>query len=1005
MKKKFICIIFCISGLLFLPSLAEAQTSCGSIIDAFTISCTSTPSTCQANGTITVNLGGDLSNISKAEYSLTSTTGSFSLAYQSPNVLTGVPSGSYTVMVRAFCKEDESYFVVKSALNVVVGGNYVVPQASLNLGGSRKSYQGCGTGSIVLNVTGGNQGAFTFTVTSAPSGVTVPQTVTATRGTGVNSTVYTLAGENWPAGNYTIQAYDGCFSAQATFTLGTATGFPVFVSETSSGFRADVDNSKGSCGYVGWFAGSNQVNDVSNYPDYTAHFKAGMYEIGIAPAGTSVNAVTNWTTWTTNSAVIFFNISPHKISEFYGANSIAVYIRVKGCPTVYRSFTANIRQPVSSDIYVNLYALSCNNITLSISFTNLDNVMVCYPLILTVKTTGGTVVYNNPSWYYNSRSPITLEYGVAYTVTFTDQNGTTFSTNIAARSKSPLNLYYLQKDSLFCSGYKSNFYLYSSSPDSCFSWPVKVTITDPGGSVVQQVNFTQSSIQTRTPLLEYNKIYTIRTDYPDGTFNTFTSNVPLPAAKTYLLTIGSSSQCYPNTGSLYIYTNPSSPTTAIPYSAGTTFTITGPPGYTPQTATATEADVNAVRSRGNISFSMPSTILPPGTYSLRVDNDCGNSYTATFTNPGLYDYTGFNYTSSTQSCVGMTIYPTGQITYQRQPSTTNFWLTSGPAGYDQAKISPGGSFFLSTPGKYVLAIGPPPPFGCPFATDTIYYTLPQLSLDANITSSYVCVGAGVGNISITGINGTAPYTYQLYDSANVVKQPVADITKSGIAHFSYGEGGKTYTVRVSDACGNNFAQRIKVINLNTEHIVYTTNNRICVGDSIKLNCATLGTTAYSWTGPNGYTSNIQNPVILNAQANRTGWYKVTVQPEYCGSAVKDSIYITVSNLTLISGAGETKTTCIHAAVPVLSDTTVTGGTGNYTYQWQSSPDGTSGWTNIAGATNNDYQPAISTESAGIYYYRRITTDKCSFLNGNVLTLIVRHCYVPVNPNLMNKVRK
>jgi hypothetical protein len=153
---------------------------------------------------------------------------------------------------------------------------------------------------------------------------------------------------------------------------------------------------------------------------------------------------------------------------------------------------------------------------------------------------------------------------------------------------------------------------------------------------------------------------------------------------------------------------------------------------------------------------------------------------------------------------------------------------------------------------------------------------------------------------------------------------------------------------------------------------------------------------------------MQNPVIPNAQANMTGWYKVSVQPEYCGDPVTDSIYITTAALTYKPGtpaSGETESICVRTAIIALSDTTVTGGTGTYTYQWQSSTNGTTGWTNITGATGETYLPPVSTLTPATYYYRRITTDRCSVINGYVRTLIIKSCYAPVNPNLMNKAKK
>ena len=47
----------------------------------------------------------------------------------------------------------------------------------------------------------------------------------------------------------------------------------------------------------------------------------------------------------------------------------------------------------------------------------------------------------------------------------------------------------------------------------------------------------------------------------------------------------------------------------------------------------------------------------------------------------------------------------------------------------------------------------------------------------------------------------------------------------------------------------------------------------CEGSTIQLN-ATAGATSYSWTGPNGFTSNVQNPTIPNATVANAGVYSV-----------------------------------------------------------------------------------------------------------------------------------
>ncbi len=63
----------------------------------FTVTTASTPSTCQANGTVTVTLSGDLTNLFNIQYGLTSPTTGFTINPQEHNVLTNIPAGNYTV--------------------------------------------------------------------------------------------------------------------------------------------------------------------------------------------------------------------------------------------------------------------------------------------------------------------------------------------------------------------------------------------------------------------------------------------------------------------------------------------------------------------------------------------------------------------------------------------------------------------------------------------------------------------------------------------------------------------------------------------------------------------------------------------------------------------------------------------------------------------------------------------------------------------------------------------
>lgn len=64
----------------------------------------------------------------------------------------------------------------------------------------------------------------------------------------------------------------------------------------------------------------------------------------------------------------------------------------------------------------------------------------------------------------------------------------------------------------------------------------------------------------------------------------------------------------------------------------------------------------------------------------------------------------------------------------------------------------------------------------------------------------------------------------------------------------------------------------------------SSNSPVCINSTIQLNAT--GGTNYSWTGPNGFTSNVQNPVIPNATTANSGVYICQIS----GSGVCDGTF-------------------------------------------------------------------------------------------------------------------
>lgn len=83
-----------------------------------------------------------------------------------------------------------------------------------------------------------------------------------------------------------------------------------------------------------------------------------------------------------------------------------------------------------------------------------------------------------------------------------------------------------------------------------------------------------------------------------------------------------------------------------------------------------------------------------------------------------------------------------------------------------------------------------------------------------------------------------------------------------------------YTVSVTNAAGCVSSNVVNVI-VNTLPVITPTNTGpYCAGTTINL--TTPASVTYTWTGPNAFTSNLQNPTIPNSQAVHAGTYSLTV---------------------------------------------------------------------------------------------------------------------------------
>ncbi len=948
--------------------------------DDVTASVTVTPSTCQSNGSITITFSGaSADKLVSKQYSIKSTTGTISIGPVSTNVFNDLPPGNYNLEAAGYCNSVQSgEAIVRTVNNVVVTGSYQEPRLSFvaqsistNTAAtltSRKSYAGCSTGLIVVLLENGNQTNMpTFTITSAPDGVTVPQTVNATKATSGSAATgwrYLLDG-TWPAGTYTVSVNDGCYAAAASFIIDDLTTVPPGSISTSYFYPYDDGTDCSKFYYQPYYSYSS-----TTYPDWYRYYVDGLFEYGIAPAG-EMPKDENWFrvryfSGGSSSYRDLFDLSPGTFSDYRTANSLRLYTRVKNCPSAITSGTVNIPTSTSVTSSTN----TCTGIRTYTPYVTSTSYayysLYCYPLTITVTDrTTGDEVYSDSNYLYTSSTSSATNFkwscnpGESQYLNITDASGYAVLTNYAMSGGTAtlptisLNTISSWPEYNNCDDYKRSYSISGCTDESAY--PYYVTVTDASGNVFKSDTITSASTRV-VEGLQYGITYTFTAVFPNLNNHT-TSTTSNLARSTYIassftLTKYSTSACSDNTGRLQVSTGSSSRC----MKAGTTITITGPSGYVGQTYTYT----SHTTSSSGYYYTFPETYLPPGDYTATVVF-CGETYTASLNGVGGYTGDRLEYTTE-RDCMGLKLFPSGSISNNGTPlSTVYFRMTSVPSGGDATKViasTSSDSFLLNTPGTYILGMMTSNSVtGCAIKLDTIVYNPQPLALDKDKTSAYSCPDGNTGYLTLQATNGVLPYTYSVYDKTNttLLYGPVTSNSEIDLGNF--GVANEIYTVRMSDACGNSFDQQVTLVSLDRTALAYG-QSPVCYGAPISINGFTVTQATYTWTGPDGFTSTEKNPVIPNAASVNEGWYKVKIVSLTCGITVTDSIYIEVYEPVSIAdmdGKTQEVTLCPYQAL--IIGQAATGGSGNFTYQWSynSNTAGTGTWTNLSGETNPTFK--------------------------------------------------
>ena len=190
--------------------------------------------------------------------------------------------------------------------------------------------------------------------------------------------------------------------------------------------------------------------------------------------------------------------------------------------------------------------------------------------------------------------------------------------------------------------------------------------------------------------------------------------------------------------------------------------------------------------------------------------------------------------------------------------------------------------------------------------------------------------------TITGIDNESSWVYEYSSSGTLLKT---------CSYKLYGTNALTYNCNVS--CTPPAAPTI------------SSNSPVCQSQQINLYANTVAGATYSWTGPGGWTSSLEDPVRYGATTAMAGTYTCTITVGSCSSPAS-SLTVTVPDFSSIGPGGST-TFCSGGNVTLYA----ADGTG-YTYQWIRNG------SNISGATTDAY----TATQAGDYQVKITRPDGC-----------------------------
>ncbi len=265
---------------------------------------------------------------------------------------------------------------------------------------------------------------------------------------------------------------------------------------------------------------------------------------------------------------------------------------------------------------------------------------------------------------------------------------------------------------------------------------------------------------------------------------------------------------------------------------------------------------------------------------------------------------------------------------------------------------------------------------CPGGAFNLVVTVNPTAKITSVSSAIACSGVPQGYV-ITSNVATATFSWSRAAVANVSNPAVTGQTSGTITETLVNTSaipvGVIYEITpITNGCPGVPFRYVVRLNPQLTVPIANSNSPVCVGTTINLQTAPVLNATYAWTGPNGFTSALQNPVITNVSAANAGTYTLVVTVNGCSSASATTAVVVDAPPT--ANAGPNQTVCI--ADPAIALAGTIGG-GTTTGTWTTAGTGT--FTPSAAALNAQYVPSLADETAGsvVLTLSSTSNDNCT----------------------------